>query len=198
MSLLLAGGAAGPVNYVLACDAGAYVYTGQAAALSVARNLPLAVGAYAYTGQAATFVVGRRLSLAAGAYTYTGLAAVLTVDRLLALATDAYNYVGQDAVLDYIPGAVIPATVGGSGQVVYVKRKFKKTPLEEIIAHLGEKETPLFDAAKEVIAEEPQTVLQLHVARRAAELRRDAKVAARLLRERAIELDDEEVLLLAA
>ena len=40
MSLLLAlGGAATPVNYVLTCDAGAYVYTGQAATLTYVSGL---------------------------------------------------------------------------------------------------------------------------------------------------------------
>ena len=95
----------GAVNYELVCAAGSYVYTGQAATLSVGRNLALAAGAYTYTGQSAGLVVGRRLSLAAGAYTYTGQSAGLVVGRNLALSAGAYTYTGQDATLTYTPGA---------------------------------------------------------------------------------------------
>lgn len=98
-------GGGSPVNYTLVCASGSYVYTGQAATLTLARNLSLAAGAYVYTGQAATLTVARQLSLAAGAYAYVGNAASLTVARKLALAAGAYAYVGQDATLTYVPGA---------------------------------------------------------------------------------------------
>jgi len=96
----------GAVNYTLVCDVGAYVYTGQAATLTLARKLDLATGAYVYTGQAATLTVARRLALATGAYVYTGQAASLTVARKLSLAAGAYAYVGQAATLTYVAGKV--------------------------------------------------------------------------------------------
>ncbi len=95
----------GQVNYTMVCAAGAYVYTGQAATLTVARRLSLATGAYVYTGQDATLSLARRLSLDAGAYVYTGQAASLTVARGLSLAAGAYAYAGNDATLTYVPGA---------------------------------------------------------------------------------------------
>ena len=81
----------GPVNYTLACNAGAYVYTGQAATLAVARRLSLDAGAYVYAGQAASLTVARRLSLDAGAYAYAG----------------------NDAVLTYVSGTPQQSTLGG-------------------------------------------------------------------------------------
>jgi hypothetical protein len=119
--------AGGQVDYTLTCDAGAYVYTGQAATFRFARNLALAAGSYTYTGQAATLQYGHTLALAAGAYTYTGQALVVELARKLPLAAGAYVYTGQaitmalarnlslaagayayagnDATLTYIPGA---------------------------------------------------------------------------------------------
>ena len=88
--------AGGPVNYVLTCDVGAYVYTGQAATLTVARRLALDAGAYNYVGNAAIldYVPG-----AAGPVNYT-----------LALAAGTYLYVGQDAILTYVDNStpVVP------------------------------------------------------------------------------------------
>jgi len=103
-----AGGGGSPVNYTLVCAVGAYVYTGQAATLGLARKLSLAAGAYVYTGQAATLTVARRLALDAGAYVYAGQAASLTVARKLALDAGAYAYTGQDATLTYRAGVTVP------------------------------------------------------------------------------------------
>lgn len=69
--------ATGQVNYSLTCAAGSYVYTGQSASLTFARNLSLATGTYVYTGQAATLTMAVNLPLAAGAYSYVGNAATL-------------------------------------------------------------------------------------------------------------------------
>lgn len=144
--ITLENGGGGAVNYTLVCAVGAYVYTGQAATLGLARKLSLAVGAYVYTGQAATLTVARRLALDAGAYVYagnnatldyvpgrvdyiltcdvgayvyTGQAASLTVARRLALDAGAYAYVGQDAVLDYVPGGVDYVLACDAGAYAY-------------------------------------------------------------------------------
>lgn len=101
------------VDYVLTCAAGAYAYAGQAAVLTVARNLSLAAGAYSYTGQAASLTVSRNLALDAGAYAYAGNDATLDyvpgaakIDYTLDCEAGAYVYTGQDAVLAYEPKTV--------------------------------------------------------------------------------------------
>lgn len=86
-------------NYTLTCDVGAYVYTGIAASVGVARKLPCATGAYAYAGLTATVGVARKLPCATGAYSYSGLAATLTVQRRLSAATGSYAIAGQAATL---------------------------------------------------------------------------------------------------
>ena len=58
MSLLLAlAHNVAPVDYTLACDAGAYSIAGQNASLSVARTLVCEAGSYTITGKAATLTV---------------------------------------------------------------------------------------------------------------------------------------------
>lgn len=99
------------INYVLACDAGAYSYVGNDATLKVGRFLALDAGAYAYAGNDATLKVGRLLALDGGAYAYVGNDATLTyvpgaVNYTLACAAGAYTYTGNDATLTYVPGVV--------------------------------------------------------------------------------------------
>lgn len=103
---------AGPVNKALVCAAGAYVYA----------------------GQAATLTVGRRLALEAGAYNYIGNSATLTVARNFALNPGAYIYTGNAASLDYVPGGTPTPdapTTGGKGDNASRKRGaiFKPTGL---------------------------------------------------------------------
>jgi hypothetical protein len=69
----------GGISYTLTCAVGAYAYTGQAATLTVARNLELETGSYVYTGGDAQLAVGRTLECETGVYVYTGLDAELTV-----------------------------------------------------------------------------------------------------------------------
>lgn len=69
-------------SYTLTCDAGAYVYSGQDATLTVVHNyvLDCDAGAYAYAGQDATLQVIRNYALdcEVGAYLYAGQDATLT------------------------------------------------------------------------------------------------------------------------
>lgn len=95
----------GPVNYTLACNAGAYAYTGNAATLTVLRKLALEAGAYSYVGNDATldYVPG-----------------VAKIDYVLSCDAGAYSIVGSDAVLDYVSGApLIPSGGGGGGGYRY-------------------------------------------------------------------------------
>jgi hypothetical protein len=115
MSLLLAlTGGGGGSAYALSLDAGAYVYTGQAATFSVGRSLPLAAGGYVYTGQPLSATFGRGLALEAG----------------------SYNYVGQDATLTYQSGTS-PIPMGGSGHPVdWQGKRRKNTFADEPNRHL--------------------------------------------------------------
>jgi len=83
--------AGGPTNYTLTCEAGGYSYAGQAATLTLARNLALDAGSYSYTGQAATLTLARNLALDAGSYSYTGQDATLT-----------YEPGGEEATIQYV------------------------------------------------------------------------------------------------
>lgn len=81
----------GPVDYTLICAVGSYVYTGQSASLTVARQLALDAGAYAYAGNDAV------LDYVPGG-----------VDYVLACDSGAYVYTGQDATLAYRAGVTVP------------------------------------------------------------------------------------------
>lgn len=113
----------GAVNYTLLCGVGTYVYTGNAATLTVGRRLALAAGAYTYAGQPATLTVQRRLLLDAGAYSYIGQDASLQVGRNFALDTGAYIYTGLDAALNYAPGVAQDIPEGGAGYPVWRKKE---------------------------------------------------------------------------
>lgn len=87
------------VAYTLTCAAGAYTYTGQAAALSVTHSLSCAAGSYSYSGVATTLTVAHNLVCDAGAYTYSGVSAALPVSRSLSCASGSYTYSGVAATL---------------------------------------------------------------------------------------------------
>lgn len=98
MSLLLAE-TSGPTHYTLACGAGSYTYTGNAASLTKAIGLVCDAGAYSYVGQAATLSVGYGLVCGAGAYSYTGNEATLSVSYGLLCASGSYAYTGNATTL---------------------------------------------------------------------------------------------------
>ena len=134
--------ASGSVAYVLTCNAGAYIYTGQSATLAVARRLSLAVGAYAYTGQAAALAVARRLALDVGAYAYAGNAATLAyvpgaVAYTLACDAGAYAIAGNDASLTYKAGAARPL----GGHFGFDEKKRNKRWKEDLDAERERRET---------------------------------------------------------
>ena len=194
-------GGGSPVNYTLVCASGSYVYTGQAATLTLARKLSLAAGAYVYTGQAATLAVARKLALDAGAYTYTGQDATLTyvaggVDYTLECEPGAYLYTGQDAILDYQPVyAVIDTHDGG-------KKRRHENPFED----KSKKELRvLLERAISIVkaTEKTKVVAQPVEAKKTADLSREQvrQVIADIytnvaMQKAAKEFDDEEAVLL--
>lgn len=96
------------IDYVLACNSGAYAYTGNAATLQLQRQFALEVGEYGYVGNDAT------LTYVAGGINYT-----------LECEPGAYLYTGQDAILDYQPVyAVIDTHDGG-------KKRRHENPFED-------------------------------------------------------------------
>jgi len=119
---------ASPVNYTLVCAAGAYVYSGQNATLTVARRLALDAGAYTYAGQNATldYVPG----VSATHYT-------------LDLAAGAYAYAGQSIDLTYVSGALpTPPPIAYwdvmlVGSRTPIQKKQRKQELETMFLLLG-------------------------------------------------------------
>lgn len=91
-----------------------------------------------------------------------------------------------------------------SGGVYYLKRRRSlKEHLDELVARIGEIEEPLVEAAREVVAEQAKadTPIARMGAPKVARLRaatEDVRALVAQLEARAIEDDDEEVLLLAA
>jgi hypothetical protein len=146
-----AGGA-----YTLTCDAGAYVISGQDAALLRGRVLTADAGAYALAGQDATLTYtpgGSTYTLVcdAGAYALAGQDAALIRGRVLAADAGAYVVAGQDATLTYalpnaytitceagayslsgqdatiaFSGASVPAVATGGGVYPIPRRKTKQ------------------------------------------------------------------------
>lgn len=109
------------IDYVLTCDAGAYVYAGQNAQLTVGKNLALSAGAYSYVGSDATldYVPGTP-----------------AVNYTLECQPGAYVYTGNDAILTYEPGVVNYDTHDGGDEKKRIQR-FKKQK-EELRAQLEE------------------------------------------------------------
>ena len=107
--------AAGQTSYVLACSAGTYTFTGQAAQLSRGYSLTCSAGAYTFAGQAARLSRGYSLACASGTYDFAGQAAQLdyvpgtpAVNYTLVCSAGTYDFAGQAAQLNY--------AVGGAGQ----------------------------------------------------------------------------------
>jgi hypothetical protein len=116
----------GGTSYTLTCDAGAYVYSGQDATLTVVHNyvLDCEAGAYSYAGQDASLQVIR--------------------NYVLDCEVGAYLYAGQDATLDY-SGAVVPADptgikggIGGKKVLQTKKKRLVFDTIDEVKDYLEE------------------------------------------------------------
>lgn len=106
----------GATDYPLSGANGTYTYTGQDAALTLARYLTGDAGAYVFAGQDATL-------------TYTPGATA--VDYELAGDFGAYTFLGQDADLSVLPGYSpapidIQVSVIGRDNSLYLHKKRKK------------------------------------------------------------------------
>lgn len=85
--------------YTLACAAGSFTLSGQAAGLAAQRRMPSAAGSFVLAGQAAGLPAQRRLPSSVGAFTLSGQAAILASARRLASAAGAFSLTGIAARL---------------------------------------------------------------------------------------------------
>ncbi len=76
--LPLAGSAPAGPTYTLACDAGSFTLTGNAAALTASRLLSTSAGSFALTGNAAALTVRRLLTADVGSFALLGNDASIT------------------------------------------------------------------------------------------------------------------------
>lgn len=85
--------------YSLACAAGSFSLSGQAAGLPAQRRLPSAAGSFVLSGQTAGLPAQRRLPSSVGAFTLSGQAAILAAARRLASSAGAFSLTGIAARL---------------------------------------------------------------------------------------------------
>lgn len=104
------GGGSGPAD--LACDAGSYTLTGNAATLTKASALAPDAGSYTVAGNTTTLTVARILTCDAGSYTLTGNAVTLTKASVLLPDAGAYTLTGNDATLTYQQAGSLTCDVG--------------------------------------------------------------------------------------
>lgn len=186
---------------VVTAAAGSFALTGTAAGVKHGWLVAAGAGSYALTGTAATLRHGWVTTAAAGTYELVGTAAGLTrtlVGKTLAADAGAYALTGVDATLakttapDAIP-SVNPDRMGGAGW-----QKKKKPKKEEIVQEVVEEvveaiPAPVKDESRLIALRmaEQMTVRQLTQIQTIEALisRVEAEIA---------EMDDEEVLLLAA
>lgn len=116
MSLPLAlTGSAGPTNYTLTCDAGAYAVSGQSAGILKSKLVTAVAGSYAVSGQAANILRSKLVTGVAGSYAVSGHAANVLKSKLVTGLAGAYTVAGQAAGITYTPvsaGYVITAEAG--------------------------------------------------------------------------------------
>lgn len=91
--------AAAAGGYAMDAESGSYTVTGQATALTVARQLAAESGGYTVTGQEAGVAYNRALAAESGSYSIAGQDADLIVSRLLNAESGSYTLTGQDAAI---------------------------------------------------------------------------------------------------
>jgi len=211
-TLLYSGGAK-----VLGADAGSYAFTGTDANLEYGREIAADAGAYAYTGQDANLEYGREIAADAGAYAYTGQDATLTYAasaKAIVAEPGAFTFTGTDATLEYAAANqnVPPPRRYGSGQygepaklilswMPQKKRKKDEKAKVEIVEDAIEQALEAAPVALPINPEQVELAARLLLAEYGlAELRRIKYAETLLLRIEQVmaEMDDEEVLLLAA
>jgi len=99
--------AAGTTAYTLTCDAGAYVYTGNAVTDVAAITGTIELGAYAYSGLDPTQAVQLSVAIDLGTYTYTGIDPTITTQRTQSITLGTYAHAGLDVDIDVGYGATI-------------------------------------------------------------------------------------------
>jgi len=201
----------------LAAGAGSYAFTGTDANLEYGREIAADAGAYAYTGQDANLEYGREIAADAGAYAYTGQDATLTYAasaKAIVAEPGAFTFTGTDATLAYAAANqnVPPPRRYGSGQYGepaklilswMPQKKWKKDEKAkvEIVEDAIEQALEAAPVALPINPEQVELAARLLLAEYGlAELRRIKYAETLLLRIEQVmaEMDDEEVLLLAA
>lgn len=96
-------GTVASTGYTLVADSGAFVLTGTAATLRVARKITASSGTFALTGTAAALRAARKMTAVSGAFTLTGTAAGLRAARTIVAGSGSFALTGSDATLTYVP-----------------------------------------------------------------------------------------------
>jgi uncharacterized membrane protein len=189
---------------------GSYTITGTAANLEFGREVLALGGSYAITGTAANLEFGREVLALSGSYSITGTDATLTKsggNKVLTADGGSYAISGTDATLVYTPaaGAVTPPAprYGGGGapiwpgalEALFKKKKPKK---EEIVREVAE----VVAEAVPLVSTDESRLIAMRMAEQMTvrQLRQIQTIDALIARVEAeiAEMDDEEVLLLAA
>lgn len=189
----------------LAADGGTYAITGTAASLFYGREALALAGSYAVSGTDATLLYGREVLALAGSYAVTGTDASLSKSGPKSLTVDGgtYTITGTDASLVYRAAGQItpPQRYGGGGAPIWSEVswfKKKKPKKEELVAEVAE---VVEQAIPQVTQDESRVVAQRIVQQLTiAQLRQFQTLNDFIARVEAeiAEMDDEEVLLLAA
>lgn len=140
-------------GYTLAAAAGAFVLSGQAAALKTGRRLSAAAGSFGLSGQAASLKAGRLLSSGAGAFVESGQAAALRAGRRLTSAVGTFAVSGQAATLTV--GHRLSAAAGAftlSGQAAALKQAHKLTAGAGAFSLSGQPATLTYAAGRTLTA----------------------------------------------
>ena len=189
---------------------GSYTITGTAANLEFGREVLALGGSYAITGTAAATEYGRVISAGGGTYSITGTDAALNKsggNKALAADGGSYAISGTDATLIYTPaaGQVTPPAprYGGGGAPIWPGAlealfKKKKPRKEEIVREVAE---VVAEAVPQVSTDESRLIaLRMAEQMTVSQLRQIQTIEALIARVEAeiAEMDDEEVLLLAA
>ena len=141
-------------QYTLACDAGTFTETGQAASLEVGRKLVAAAASYAWSGVAATLRAARKLIAGAGTYAWTGQSATLTYTPggyVMPADAGSYAWTGQAASLEY--GRELAAGAGGyalAGQAVTFDRTYRLAAAAASYSWNGQSASLVYDTGEEI------------------------------------------------
>lgn len=192
---------------LVVADTGTFVFNGQAADLELGREVVADQGTFLFTGQAADLELGREVVADSGLFAFAGAdaALILAGEKVLAADPGAFLFTGTSAELQYTPtaGQVIPPpSYGGGGAPIWSEvswfKKKKKPRKEKLVEEVAE----VVEQAVPAVTRDESRIVALRLVNQITyeQLRQIETLQAFIERVEAelAEMDDEEVLLLAA